>query len=220
MRRTTVIALCVTMLAAVSGPAGAATSTKITGKALLGKLTVRAESHADRYERYPQFGNSIDRNGDCQDTRSEVLQDESSTAVTYKSPTRHCAVATGTWVSWYDDKTWTDADDLQMDHVVALAEVWRSGAWDWTKARRVRYANDLGHAWTLDAVTSSVNQSKGDRDPAEWLPDNHVCKYARHWVAIKYRWKLSIDADEKAELKRILDGDCGDLTLTVPQRAT
>ena len=199
------------------GPAPAESSTT-TGKALLGKLTVKAES-TKHYER-SYFGDGfVDANSDCQDTRAEVLIDESLKAVTYTS-TRHCTVKTGKWLSWYDDATWTKASDVDIDHVVPLAEVWGSGATTWTHAKRVRYANDLGYSWTLDAVTDNVNQSKGDRDPAEWLPQDHQCKYARHWVAIKYRWRLSIDQDEKDTLSGILTGSCGAMSLTLPKRAT
>jgi hypothetical protein len=210
------VSVTVATLVAPATPAGAAT---ITGEELLGKLTVQAEStrHYDRDEFMKDWA---DRNGDCQDTRSEVLQDESSVPVTFWANNRCKPVMTGQWLSWYDEKTWTNpVQELQIDHVVALSEAWDSGAWAWTKAQRKRYANDLGFAWTLEAVTGSVNQSKGDRDPVDWLPEHHVCKYARHWVAIKYRWKLSIDPAEQAALAGILTGDCGALELTVPKRA-
>ncbi len=221
LRRTAVAAACmIVILIAPALPAQAASTKTITGTALLAKLTVKAESHAGSYDRDKDFGaRFLDANGDCQDTRSEVLQKESTKKVTYYSK-KKCAVATGKWLSWYDEKTWTKASDVDIDHVVALAEVWRSGGWDWTQARRLRYANDLGYSWTLDAVTDNVNESKGDNDPADWLPDNHVCKYARHWVAIKYRWKLSIDTSEHDALAAILTGHCGDLKLTLPKRAS
>jgi hypothetical protein len=64
-------------------------------------------------------------------------------------------------VSWYDGATWTIPSDVDIDHVVALKEAWESGAWSWTAANRQRFANDLGYAWTLDAVTDNVNASKG-----------------------------------------------------------
>ena len=225
LRRVILTAVSVSVAAmTVLGPAAQAAPTAqagkaktTTGKALLAKLTVKAES-TRRYHR-SKFKLWVDRNGDCQDTRSEVLQDESSVPVTYYSnnPCHH--VWTGQWVSWYDDKTWTNATkDLQIDHVVSLSEAWDSGAWDWTAKRREHYANDLGFAWTLDAVTGDLNQTKSDYDPVDWLPEHHVCKYARHWVAIKYRWKLSIDSAEKAKLAGILTGDCGDLKLAIPKR--
>ncbi len=68
--------------------------------------------------------------------------------------------------SYYDDATWSDQADLDIDHVVALAEAWDSGASGWTTAQRRAFANDLGDERCLVAVTDSVNQAKGDEDPA------------------------------------------------------
>jgi hypothetical protein len=220
LRRALIAAASLSLTAAtVIAPASHAGAATTTGKELLAKLTVEAESTRD-YRRTRFMTDWLDRNGDCQDTRSEVLQDESSVPVTHWGSSTCNAVRTGRWVSWYDDKTSTNAtQDLQIDHVVALSEAWDSGAWAWTKAKRKRYANDLGFAWTLDAVTGSLNQAKLDHDPVDWLPDHHVCKYARHWIAIKYRWKLSIDTEEKAKLAGILTGNCGALDLTTPKRA-
>ena len=58
----------------------------------------------------------------------------------------------------------------------------------------------MGYAFTLQAVSASSNRSKGDRDPAQWLPKRDVCTYAVRWVAIKYRWSLTVDATEKTRL--------------------
>jgi hypothetical protein len=86
---------------------------------------------------------------------------------------------------------------------------------------RKRFANDLGHGWSLDAVTDNVNQSKSDRDPAEWLPPltSVRCSYAIHWVTVKYRWRLSVDTAERTRLLEILSGTCGAKTVTIPGRA-
>jgi hypothetical protein len=99
-------------------------------------------------------------------------------------------------------------------------EAWGSGAWSWTAAKRQRYANDLGHGWSLDAVTDNVNQSKSDQDPTQWRPAKHRCKYARHWVAVKYRWRLTMNPAEKSALAGIMRGDCGALEITIPTRAS
>ncbi|WLS48971.1 hypothetical protein Q3V37_05700 [Micromonospora profundi] len=39
-----------------------------------------------------------------------------------------CAATSGRWYSPYDGATWTAASDVDIDHVVPLAEAWRSGA--------------------------------------------------------------------------------------------
>ncbi len=73
------------------------------------------------------------------------------------------------WYSPYDGAAWTAASDVDIDHMVPLAEAWASGAWAWTTSQRQTYANDLGGP-ELWAVTDNVSQSKGDKDPAEWQP--------------------------------------------------
>ena len=169
---------------------------RISVMTALDRLEVRAE-HSGGYAR-SKFGDWIDADGDGLDTRAEVLIDESKTRVTISSRT----VRTGQWVSLYDNLTWTDASDVDIDHVVALNEAWKSGAYLWSRARRIAYANDLGVSWALRAVTDNVNMSKGDRDPSSWLPPYRaaICTYLAGWVAVKLRWKLSVDAAEKSSI--------------------
>ena len=123
-------------------------------------------------------------------------------------------------MSWYDGVVTTNPSTFDIDHVVPLHEAWVSGARSWGDGKRERYANDLGWNLSLDAVTAHSNRSKGDRDPAGWLPTDHLCRYAHHWVKIKYRWALTIDAAEKNELTSLLSGSCGGSSLKVPSRAS
>lgn len=69
--------------------------------------------------------------------------------------------------------------------MVPLAEAWDSGGKRWNAKTRERYANDLGDRRALVAVTDNVNQSKGDRDIAEWLPERSHCRYLREWTVVK-----------------------------------
>ena len=135
--------------------------------------------------------------------------------------TRKCAVLKGRWVSAYDGKTWTLASDVDVEHRVALKEAWESGARRWTATVRSSFANDLGYAASLEAITDNVNSSKGDRDPAQWMPplaSNH-CSYAIKWVQVKYRWRMTMDTAERNKLNSILSGTCGAKAVTLPPRA-
>jgi hypothetical protein len=126
-----------------------------------------------------------------------------------------CAVA-GFWRSVYDGVTTRNLSTFDIDHVVALKEAWDSGAWAWTRARRQAYANDLGSAGSLRAVSAASNRAKSDRDPAEWLPPltSFRCAYATGWVIVKVRWSLSVDTAERTALRRILSG-CPARTVSV-----
>ncbi len=154
------------------------------------------------------FDHWVDDDGDCQDTRHEVLAVESHTEVS------GCRIEVGAWQSYYDGLAWTASSDLDVDHMVPLAEAWGSGASGWSADTRRRFANDVDDDRSLVAVTDNVNQAKGDRDPAEWLPDQQVCRYIGEWVAVKTRWSLTVDQAERDALLAAA-GDCPDQLIDV-----
>lgn len=159
------------------------------------------------------FNHWVDADGDCQNARAEVLIAESLGPVTFTSAS-NCTVATGQWYSYYDAQTSTLASDFDIDHMVALAEAWDSGAHSWTAAERQAYANDLGDDRSLIAVTDNSNASKSDSDPAQWLPTYEQCRYITTWVAVKIRWGLTVDTTEKATLTNLATG-CPADTITI-----
>ncbi|RSR94941.1 HNH endonuclease family protein [Streptomyces sp. WAC00469] len=179
--------------AALPTPVSAATA-----RSYLSQLTVAAEERTG-YSR-DLFPHWITISGTC-NTRETVLKRDGSNVVTDSS----CAATSGSWYSPYDGATWTAASDLDIDHVVPLAEAWDSGASKWTTAQRQAFANDLTRP-QLIAVTDNVNQSKGDQDPATWVPPRsaYVCTYVRAWVQVKYYYDLSVDSAEKSALQNYL----------------
>ena len=186
------------LLLLAPAPAHAATFTGTLAQAVAAVPTA-AESNTG-YDR-TLFKHWVDADGDCQNARSEVLisEAESDTPLTYTTSGR-CTVATGRWFSYYDRVSWTVASDVDIDHMVPLAEAWGSGASGWTAARREAYANDLGDYRTLVGVTDNVNQAKSDQDPSTWLPTYDKCRYVAEWVAVKIRWGLTADSAEKSVL--------------------
>ncbi|WP_371538546.1 HNH endonuclease family protein [Streptomyces sp. NBC_00466] len=182
--------------AALPTPVSAATA-----RTYLSSLTVAAEGSSDGYSR-DKFPHWITQSGAC-DTREVVLKRDGTNVV--QSST--CAATSGSWYSEYDGATWTASSDVDIDHMVPLAEAWRSGASSWTTAQRQAYANDLTRP-QLIAVTDNVNQSKGDKDPAKWLPPRaaYKCTYVRAWVEVKHYYKLTVDPAEKTALQGVLNG--------------
>lgn len=158
-----------------------------------------------------QFKLWVDADGDGCDTRKEVLIAEADDPVTVGSS---CSLSGGRWFSYYDRVSWTDPGRIDIDHVVPLAEAWDSGASSWTAAQRQSYANDLGDSRTLVGVTDTVNQSKGDQDPAEWMPTYDKCRYLREWVAVKIRWRLKVNSGERTAFASLTSG-CSNVTITV-----
>ncbi|KWV31787.1 HNH endonuclease family protein [Micromonospora rifamycinica] len=174
-------------------------------------LAVAAENRTG-YSR-DLFPHWIDADGDGCTTRNEVLLAE---AVSAPTVTGTCTLTGGRWYSYYDDASWTATGDLDIDHMVPLAEAWDSGARTWSTSRRQAYANDLGDSRALAAVTDNVNQAKGDQDPAGWLPPYAAarCRYVTEWVATKIRWRLTVDNAEKSALTG-LTGGCPNITVSV-----
>jgi len=131
-----------------------------------------------------------------------------------------CAVIGGTWVSLYDGAQTTDPGSFDIDHMVPLKEAWVSGASEWSPAKRQAFANDLGYIDSLIAVSASSNRGKGDRDPARWMPPNPAvhCTYVAAWVAVKYRWGLAIDDDERQKVDSVL-ASCPTTGAAMPEKA-
>lgn len=211
--------LALTGLGGLGGPTPAATATTAATVSLetvtkplhtaIEQLPVATETRAG-YDR-DLFHHWVDADGDCRDTRDEVLAAESKVAVA------GCDVQHGLWVSAYDGARTRDSSGFDIDHLVPLAEAWDSGARRWNAATRERFANDLRDPRSLVAVTASSNRSKSDQDPAEWMPDLGRCAYVRQWVAVKIRWALRVDRAERLALIRHA-ASCEDTTIRV-QRA-
>ena len=203
LRRALLLVLSVTLL--LGAAPGVASADSMRLRAAARSLPQAAETPTG-YDR-DLFKHWVDADEDCLDTREEVLVAES------RVPVGGCTVTTGEWFSWYDGETWTAGSDVDIDHMVPLKEAWDSGARTWDDDTRERFANDLGDGRSLVAVTDNVNQSKGDRDVAEWLPERQVCRYVRHWVAVKLRWRLAVDPAERIELLDLVR-ECRNRVLT------
>jgi hypothetical protein len=170
------------------------------------------DPHGARYDR-DAFGTAwadVDGNG-CNQRDDVLLRDAvpDSVTVAEQGACDHDVLA-GTWVDSYTGRTST-FDDLkdprqsqaiQIDHVVPLAEAWRSGASTWSDRRRRSFANDLG---VLLAADGPTNAAKGDGDPATWRPrKGFQCEYAVRWVAVKSTWRLAVDRSEVRALREML----------------
>ena len=157
-----------------------------------------------KYDRdlYPNW---IDADNDCQNARAEVLIRDSKGPVKFRGG-GDCSVDSGRWDDPYTGQTLVAAADIEIDHVVALAEAHRSKAWMWTAPEKTRFANFLDSAYHLLPVASAANQAKSDLDPAEWLPPRaaYHAEFAAIWVKIKRHWNLTADSAELSALRRLL----------------
>jgi Protein of unknown function (DUF1524)/Excalibur calcium-binding domain len=120
-----------------------------------------------------------------------------------------CTMTAGTWLDPYTGRTLTDSSEVDIDHVVPLANAWRSGAGisGWSLTDREAYANDPEVLLSADA---GANRAKGDKGPEAWKPPNqdYWCEYARRWIWIKSDWRLTVNPAEKSSLRQMLE-TCG-----------
>lgn len=179
----------------------------------LAALVVTERPRPDGTYRRDAFGRAwadVDGNGCNQ--RDDVLLRDAVPGTTTVAPQGRCPhdVLAGTWLDPYtgaalvftDLKQQSQAQALQIDHVVPLAEAWLSGASAWDEPRLEQFANDVDG---LLAVDGRANAAKGADDPAAWRPvKEYQCSYATRWVAVKHRWQLSVDAIEVAALTEML----------------
>jgi len=147
----------------------------------------------------------IDEDKDCQNTRHEVLIEESLKAVTFKSD-KQCQVATGEWLAPFTGDTVTDATKLDVDHMIPLKNAHDSGGWAWDAGMKSAYANEMAYSDHLIAVTASANRKKGAKGPEGWKPPNqdYWCDYAIDWVQIKADWGLSATKAEWTALQAMI----------------
>ncbi len=136
----------------------------------------------------------IDEDGDGQDTRQEVLIEESLIPVTFDQKGR---VKSGKWHDPYTGKYFTNPSDLDVDHVVPLKYAHDSGGHKWSAEKKMAFANELDDKNHLIAVSKSANRSKGSKSPLEWLPTNEefIPEYISIWISIKEKWGLDISKE-------------------------
>ena len=184
-------------------PGGSTTTTtpKDAGDATtkLGALKVAKAGSMSGYSR-EKFPHWRDTGSNC-DIRDSVLKRHGT-----KVKVSGCNVVAGSWTSVYDGDKITDPSKVDIDHVVPLANAWRSGASKWTTDQRGDFANDLEDP-QLVAVSASSNRSKGDQDPSTWKPElsGSWCEYAQDWITVKSKWKLTVTTAEKSALTDMLE---------------
>jgi len=156
-----------------------------------------SQTSAQKYSR-DAFGRGwADDDRDCQNTRHEVLIQQSSTKASLSK--NGCKAVHGRWISMFTGNVISDAKLLDIDHVVPLKWAWEHGAQDWPKAKRVKFAND---PINLIAVEASLNRAKGAQGPDQWLPPKNQCQYIVRFLRIVKQYQLQ----EPANLTRLKAG--------------
>lgn len=175
----------------------------------LDALTLADQTNLFDYDRQ-DWRHWIDTDRDCQNTRHEVLIEESQTAVSF-TRSDGCLVESGQWTGPWGGLSFTLASDLDVDHHVPLKNAHISGGAAWPPDKKREYANDMALDSALQAMQDDLNQAKGASGPEDWKPplQSSWCQYAKDWVDVKSKWGLSVTIDEKSALAEMLN-TCAD----------
>jgi hypothetical protein len=142
-----------------------------------------------------------DPDGNGCDARNDVLRRD-MTGVALRRGSA-CLVESGTLNDRYTGarlafkRGYGTSGAVQIDHVVPVADAWRSGAWSWTPARRAAFYNDQRN---LVAVAGPVNQAKGAKTAERYLPAINKCRYAATVIEVKVTYSLTVTPAERAAL--------------------
>ncbi len=176
----------------------------------LSELRVRPAGSMDGYSRdlFPHWSDAQEYGwrrpagtpdpGSCDVREAALIRDGTDEVVG-----SGCSVGSGRWFDPYTGNTYYAPGDIDIDHIVPLANAWRSGAATWGAAKKERFANV---PLDLLAVEDNANQEKGDKGPEAWKPPRKAyhCVYAKKWINIKHNWALSVTSAEKSALKQML----------------
>jgi hypothetical protein len=138
--------------------------------------------------------------GDCQDTRAEILIRDSLRLVTFNSDGQ-CRVSGGLWELPYTGGTVTNTRQLDIDHIIPLKWAHGHGGDRWTTHQKRKFANDPEN---LLATWSSANRSKGAKGPDDWMPEVNQCEYARNWKGILNKYELKMLPIERNFLNSVV----------------
>ena len=170
------------------------------------KKPVQSHDSSPGYDR-DKFGKGWDdTDGDCLNTRHELLLAQSTSTIDRGK--NRCTIDRGRWLDPYTGKTFYSARDVDIDHLVPLKWAWDHGADKWSDQKREQIAND---EMNLFAVQASVNRQKGAKGPLEWMPpaQSFHCQYVSRFLRVVTKYGLELSPEEKRGFETLRQKSCG-----------
>lgn len=175
---------------------------------VVGGFLISADSsnsfEGKKYDR-SAFGSWSDLDGDCLNTRDELLIIKSIVSVTLDES--GCNILSGKWVDVYSGNILLDTKNIDVDHLVPLSLAWKLGASNWTDQERTRFYNDEDN---IILTGSSVNRKKGDSSPLEWMPEEETfqCEYVSQFLQVLSEYSLFLSNDISERLDQLHSVSC------------
>ena len=104
----------------------------------------------------------------------------------------------------YTGRYFASRRETDIEHMVATSEAHDSGLCAADAGTKRRFASDLLNL-TLAAPAVNRHQKSG-KDAGEWMPGMNRCWFAGQVVAVKRKYRLSVDAREARALDGVLSG--------------
>ena len=102
----------------------------------------------------------------------------------------------------YTNEIFEDRYETDIEHMIARSEAHDSGLCRATKATRAAFAQDL---LNLTLAAPALNRrEKGAKDATDWLPDYNQCWFAERVIAVRRKYRLTIDRAEAGTLDLVL----------------
>lgn len=194
-----------------SASANAGESLAETALEVLDTIPVAERTEWDGYfQRDEYFGEGwADLDGDKCNTRQELLAEHLDDVELNRDG---CRVDSGVLEDPYTGETVEflrgrgTSDDVQVDHVVALYNAWRTGAQELTQEERLQLAND---PMNLQPTVGWANDEKESSDASQWLPpdESYQCTYVARQIVVKATYELWVTPAEDAAMRDVL-ADC------------
>jgi hypothetical protein len=153
----------------------------------------------EKYKRKFHFGSWIKdpSHETCLNVRGLVLTRDAQGPIFYADD-KKCRITSSLWIDPYTNTQISNAEDVQIDHMVPLKNAYISGAWSWTPSQRCLYSNFMGNEFHLIPVLGTENGRKSDSTPEKYIPPRreYICKYLVNWLKIKLIWNLKLAKEE------------------------
>lgn len=97
------------------------------------------------------------------------------------------------YVDPYSGETCYDYSELDYDHIIPINYVATHGGNNWTTEEKQEYYYDTENG--VD-VSASLNRSKSNKGPSEWMPEINQKWYCYKWLEVACRYDINISQDD------------------------
>ena len=107
----------------------------------------------------------------------------------------------------YSGRSFRSTFETDIEHIVAVSEAHDSGLCAADPETRRRFATDLLNLTLASPEMNRCGKSgKCAYDAAQWLPPMNQCWFAARIVAVRLKYRLTVDRREADTLERVLSG--------------